>query len=126
MIKLLAQLGLCVCALLSMAAPVLSAELKILTSRAIATVLEVAGPEFERTSGQKLNVVTGFSPELVRQINNGEPFDLIAVPPLVIDRLIKDRKVTADTRVLLVRSEVGVEVRSGAPKPDISTVEACY
>jgi len=102
----------------------LAAEVKIFTSRAIATVLEVIGPEFERTTGNKLNVISGFSPVFVRQINAGEPFDVIASPPGTIDGLMKDGKVLAETRTKLVRSGVGVEVRKGAPKPDISSTEA--
>jgi molybdate transport system substrate-binding protein len=103
---------------------VLAAEVKIFTSRAIATVLEVIGPEFERTTGNKLNVISGFSPVFVRQINAGEPFDVIASPPGTIDGLVKDGKVLAETRTKLVRSGTGVEVRKGAPKPDISSTEA--
>jgi molybdate transport system substrate-binding protein len=103
---------------------VLAAEVKIFTSRAIATVLEVIGPEFERTTGNKLNVISGFSPVFVRQINAGEPFDVIASPPATIDGLAKDGRVLAETRTKLVRSGTGVEVRKGAPKPDISSTEA--
>jgi molybdate transport system substrate-binding protein len=101
-----------------------AAEVKIFTSRAIATVLEVTGPEFERTTGNTLNVISGFSPVFVRQINAGEPFDVIASPPATIDGLAKDGKVLAETRTKLVRSGTGVEVRKGAPKPDISSTEA--
>src|SRR5262249_16841467 len=104
--------------------PAASAELKVLTSRAIATVLDVVGPQFERATGNKLTVVTGFSPELIGRINAGEPFDILAAPPPVLDNMIKAGKLKADTRMLLVSSDVGVEVRAGAPKPDISTVAA--
>jgi molybdate transport system substrate-binding protein len=101
-----------------------AAELKVFTSRAIATVLDKIGPEFERTTGHKLNVISGFSPNFVKQINAGEPFDVVVSPPPTIDGLIKGGKVVADTRTNLVRSGVGVAVRAGAPKPDISSVEA--
>jgi len=101
-----------------------AAELKIFTARAIATVLETIGPDFERTTGHKLKVISGFSPVFVKQINAGEPFDIVVSPPPTIDALIKDRHVIADTRTDLVRSGVGVEVRAGAPKPDISSVDA--
>jgi molybdate transport system substrate-binding protein len=101
-----------------------AAEIKIFTSRAIATVLEKIGPEFERTSGHKLNVVTGFSPIFVKQINAGEPFDIVVSPPSTLDGLIKGGHVIADTRTNLVRSGFGVAVRSGAPKPDLGSVEA--
>lgn len=101
-----------------------AAELTVFTSRAIATVLDKIGPEFERTTGHKLNVLSGFSPNFVKQINAGEPFDVVVSPPRTIDGLIKDGKVIADTRTDLVRSGVGVAVRAGATKPDISSVDA--
>jgi molybdate transport system substrate-binding protein len=101
-----------------------AAELKIFTSRAIATVLDKIGPEFERTSGHKLNVISGFSPNFVKQINAGEPFDVVVSPAPTIEGLIKDGKVSADTRTNLVRSGVGVAVRAGEVKPDISSVDA--
>ena len=53
-----------------------SAELTVWTSRALATVLEVVGPQFERSTGHKLAVTSGFSPEFVKRINAGEPFDI--------------------------------------------------
>ena len=111
-------------ALLTTATSALSAELNIFTARAIATVLEVVGPKFEQDTGHKLNIVTAFSSELVKRINAGEPFDILAVPPPVIGRLIEAGKLRADSRVILSRSDVGVEVRADAPKPDISTVAA--
>src|SRR5207253_9187088 len=101
-----------------------SAELKIFASRAIWTVLEEIGPEFEKSSGHKLNVITGLSSEFVGRINAGETFDVIAVPPPVLDGLIKSGKVAADSKTNLARSAWGVAARAGAPKPDISSVEA--
>ena len=53
-----------------------AAEVKVFTARAIATVLEKVGPEFERTTGHKLNVISGFGPVFLRQINAGESFDV--------------------------------------------------
>ena len=101
-----------------------AAELKIFASRAVATVLEKIGPEFEKNSGHKLNVTMGLSAELVGRINANETFDVIAVPPPVLDGLIKNGKVTADSKTTLLRSAYGVLVRAGAPKPDVSSVEA--
>jgi molybdate transport system substrate-binding protein len=115
---------LALCTIVLHACAIEAAELKVFTSRAIATVLERSGPEFERTTGHKLTVVSGFSPVFVKQIRDGEPFDLVVAPPSTIDALIKDSHVVADTRTHLVRSGFGVAVRAGAPKPDISSVEA--
>jgi len=109
---------------LTAAGSAVSAELKIWTSRALATVLEVVGPQFERATGNKLTVVSGFSPEFVKRISAGEAFDILGSPPPVLDGLIKAGKLRPDSRVVLVRSDVGVGVRAGAPKPDIGTVEA--
>lgn len=101
-----------------------SAELKVFASRAIWTVLTEVGPEFGKNSGHKLNVITGLSPEFVRRINAGEIFDVIAAPPATLDGLISNGKVTADSKTNLARSAYGVAVRTGAPMPDISSVEA--
>jgi molybdate transport system substrate-binding protein len=100
-----------------------AAELKIFASRAIWTVLAELAPEFERNSGHKLNVITGLSSEFVGRINAGETFDVIAAPPAALDGLIKNGKVSADSKTNLARSAYGVAVRAGAPKPDISSVE---
>jgi molybdate transport system substrate-binding protein len=101
-----------------------AAEVKVFTARAIATVLEKIGPEFERTTGHKLNVVSGFGPVFLRQINAGEPFDVFVSTPPTMDSLFKEGTLVPDSRTNLVRSGTGVEVRAGAPKPDISSVEA--
>jgi molybdate transport system substrate-binding protein len=71
-----------------------------------------------------LNVVSGFSPNFVKQIHAGEPFDIVVSPPSTLDALVRDRHVAADTRTNLVRSGFGVAVRTGASKPDIRSVEA--
>jgi len=101
-----------------------SAELKVFASRAIWTVLGEIGPEFEKNSGHKLNAITGLSSEFVGRINGGEAFDVIAAPPAALDGLIASGKVAADSKTNLARSGYGVAVRAGAPKPDISSVEA--
>jgi molybdate transport system substrate-binding protein len=110
-------------ALLSQSAAT-AADLKIFSSRAVATVLEKIGPDFEKNTGNKLNVIVGLSSEFVARINANEAFDIVAVPPPVLDGLIKSGKVVAGSKTLLLRSANGVLVRAGAPKPDVSTVEA--
>src|SRR6185437_3700636 len=86
-----------------------AAELKIFTAREIWTVLNEVGPEFERTTGHKLNVISGFTPEFIKRMNSGETFDILFSPPPVIDALIKQGNLSGDSRTLLVRSDVGVE-----------------
>jgi len=88
------------------------------------TVLSEIGPQFERTSGYKLNVIHGIAGSLANRIIDGESFDVFIGPPVQMDRVIQTNKVIADTRMAVARSGIGVEVRAGAPKPDISSVDA--
>jgi len=111
---------------LVLAQPVIanSAEIKVWTARALATVLAEIGPQFERTTGHNLNISTGLSTEFVRRANAGESFDVMINGSGPVDSWIKDGKIIAATRTSIARSGIGVEVRAGARKPDISSVEA--
>ena len=99
-------------------------ELRVFTTRAIATVLEKIGGDIERAIGRRLRVTTDVAVRMVRRINAGEPFDLLVAAPAQIDELIRAGKVIPGTRIDLARSGIGVAVRAGAPKPDVSTVDA--
>jgi molybdate transport system substrate-binding protein len=103
---------------------VIAAEIKILSTRAIATVLDKVGPEFERTTGHRLSLTTDIAIRMVRRVRDGEPFDFLVAAPGQMDALIKDGKIIPETRTNLTRSGIGVQVRAGAPKPDISSVDA--
>jgi molybdate transport system substrate-binding protein len=101
-----------------------AAELKVLTPRATWTVLNEIGPQFERSSGYKLNVTQGIAATLAKRIIDGESFDIFVGPPPQIAMLMQNNKIIGDTRTAIARSGIGVEVRAGAPKPDISSVDA--
>ncbi len=98
--------------------------IRVFTTRAIATVLDETGPEFERATGHTLAVTTDVAVRMVRRIQAGEPFDFLVAAPEQIDGLIREGRIVPETRTNLARSGIGVEVRAGAPKPDISSVEA--
>jgi len=59
-----------------------------------------------------------------RRIEQGEAFDVAVLVDFQTDGLIKSGKLAADTRANVMKSGIGVAVRRGAPKPDISTVDA--
>lgn len=99
-------------------------EIRVFTTRAIATVLDKIGPQFEQTSGHKLAITTDIAISMVRRIQAGEPFDFLVASPEQIDSLIKEGRIAAETRTNLARSGIGVGVRAGAPKRDISSVDA--
>ena len=111
-------------ALLLLAVGAEAAELKVATIRAGEIVLKELGPEFERTSGHTLRLIVDLAPALARKIEAGEPFDVAILATPVLDRLIARGKIAAATRTDVLRAGIGVGVRPGAPKPDISTVEA--
>src|SRR5256885_6725513 len=101
-----------------------AAEIKIMAPRAIWTILNEAGPQFERATGHKLNVSVDLAAVVTRRVNSGEAFDIAVATPQQIDALVKDGKLLADTRADLTKAGIGVEVKKGAPKPDISSVDA--
>ena len=85
-----------------------AADIAIFTTRAIATVLEKIGPEFERTTGHRLNITTDIAIRMVRRIQAGESFDFLVAAPGQIDRLIQEGRILPETRTNLTRSGIGV------------------
>jgi molybdate transport system substrate-binding protein len=97
--------------------------IKVWTARAIATVLAEIGQEFERTTGHRLEVSSDLPNGFQRRMDAGEHADLLISASARIDDWIKTGKVVSTTRTEMARSHIGVAVRAGSPKPDISTVE---
>ena len=100
------------------------AELNVWTARAIATVLADVGPNFERATGVKLIVTSDLPNGFARRADAREPFDVLISGSTVVDQWIKDGRLIASTRTAIARSGIGVEVRAGGRKPDISSVDA--
>ncbi len=101
-----------------------AAEIKVISSNAVKTVLEELGPQFEKSTEHKLVITFGAAVPLKGRIEKGEAFDLAILTTAAIDDLIKQGKLAAATRADLARSGAGVAVKKGAPRPDISTTEA--
>jgi len=99
-------------------------DLRVWTTRAIATVLAEVGPDFERTSGYHLRVVSDLPAGFARRAAAGEPFDLLISGSSIVDDWARAGRVSAATRVDLARSGIGVAVRTGAPKPGLASVDA--
>lgn len=100
------------------------AELQVWTARAGATVLAEIGPEFEQATGHKLEISSDLPAPFLKRARAGEPFDILISTAGPIDELIGEGRLVKETRATFARSGIGVEVRAGAPKPDISSVEA--
>jgi molybdate transport system substrate-binding protein len=101
-----------------------AAEVKVLASNAVRTVLQEIGPQFEKATENRLATEFGLSAAFKPRIEKGEAFDLTFLPPNQIDDLIKQGKVAADSRAVIAKTGNAIMVRAGAPKPDLSTTEA--
>jgi molybdate transport system substrate-binding protein len=101
-----------------------AAEITVWTSRAIATVLAEIRGDFERATGHRVIVTADLPAAFLRRAQAGERFDLLITGSGPIDEWIRDGKIVANTRTEIARSGIGVEVRTGSPKPDISTMDA--
>ena len=100
------------------------AELKVLTAGAFMQVIEALIPDFEKATGHTVKVEKDTAGGLKKRIAAGEAFDVAVITPVVIEALAKDGKLIAQSHVKVATVGVGVGVREGAPKPDISTVDA--
>jgi molybdate transport system substrate-binding protein len=100
-----------------------AAELKVSASTAVKSVLEQLGPQFEKTSGNRLTFSFGPAATLKEKIDQGGAFDVAILTAPLTDALIKTSKVDPATRTTIARAGLGVSVRAGAAKPDVSTDE---
>jgi molybdate transport system substrate-binding protein len=101
-----------------------AAELVILSNQGATPGVRALADAFSHGSGHKVSVIQEAGPELERRLASGGPADLIASNPTPIVDLVKRGKVVADTVTPFVLAGLGLSVRAGVPKPDISTVEA--
>ena len=101
-----------------------AAEIKVISSNALKTTLEQLAPAFEKATEHKLAFAWGAAVPLKAEIEKGATFDLAVLTTAAIDDLIRQGKLVVATRTALADSGAGVAVRKGAPKPDISTVDA--
>ena len=80
--------------------------------------------QFERATGNKISLHFEVNADIQKKIEAGEAFDVAVLNPPVIEALSKEAKIVAGSRADIGRAGLGVAVRQGAPKPDISSVEA--
>lgn len=106
-----------------------AAELHVMNSGGFTAAYKALAPAYERSSGNTLSTAWGPSmgaaPEAIpNRLQRGEPADVVIMVGYALDELIRQGKVIAASRVGLADSRIGMVVRAGQPKPDISTPEA--
>ena len=101
-----------------------TAELKVLSSNAFKEAYLELVPGFEKATEHKVVTTWAGTNDIIKRMQAGETYDLVIMAGPALDNLIKQGKIVPGSRVDLVKSGVGVAVRAGAPKPDISSGEA--
>jgi molybdate transport system substrate-binding protein len=101
-----------------------AAEIKVLSAVVMKSALDSLAQAFERSEGHKVTMAYAPAGAIRDRIQGGEAFDLTVLPRPIISNLATQAKVAPDSVAVLARSAVSVCARSGASKPDISTVEA--
>jgi molybdate transport system substrate-binding protein len=102
-----------------------AADIKVLAGSAVDTAFAVLIPQFERATGDKvLFDGDGAIGQMAKRVDAGEPVDVLVVSRKQIEALEQNGRLVPGTARVIARMGVGVFVRKGAAKPDISTPEA--
>ncbi|PKU23281.1 extracellular solute-binding protein [Telmatospirillum siberiense] len=104
-------------------------EVKVMISGGMAAAYRELTPEFEQKTGHHIETAWGPSMGTTHdaipiRLERGEKADVLIMVGSALGELVRQGRVVADSRVDLVRSPIGMVVKAGVPKPDISTVEA--
>jgi molybdate transport system substrate-binding protein len=110
--------------LLATSASVSAAEIKLLSALVMKPAIIALSGDFARTSGHALNVSYDSAGAVRNRIQSGEAADATIVQKPAIEALVKEGKIESGSDIILARSGVGAAVRQGAPKPDISSIDA--
>ena len=101
-----------------------AAGINVLCSNSSHAVMKELIPEFERASGYKVAISYETAIQALNSIRDGATADAIILNGPSIDELTKQGRIAPGSSRTLARCGVGIAVRAGAPKPDISSVEA--
>jgi molybdate transport system substrate-binding protein len=100
-----------------------AAEIKVISTRATEELYRELVPQFEKATGHRVTTVFTGTVGVQERIAAGESYDVIIMVDTAINGYIASGKVVAGSRVDIARATIGVGVRAGLPKPDISTAE---
>ncbi len=112
-----------VAVLLIAAAPARAAEIKLLASIAAREAVLDLLPAFERTSGHRVSVTWTGTEAVAKRIADGELADVVLIAAPTVDKLIAAGSLVAGSRADVAKSGIGVALRAGLPRPDISSAD---
>ncbi|MBX9775781.1 MAG: substrate-binding domain-containing protein [Xanthobacteraceae bacterium] len=99
-------------------------DINVLSGAAVEPALLTAADVFRKRTGNTVNITFATTPEIRRRIGAGETPDVIIAPPAALDALAESGKIDGAAQVLLGKVGIGVVIRDGAPRPDVSTTDA--
>jgi molybdate transport system substrate-binding protein len=99
-------------------------EIRVLSSVGIKAVVEELAPQFEKTTKHKVTTVFDLASAQKTRIDAGERFDVAILTPALIDDLIAKGTIASASRAVVARTGLGLMIRGGARKPDVTTVDA--
>ena len=102
----------------------LAVEINVLSGAAVEPGLIVAADIFRKRTGHNVKITFATTPEIRRLVGAGATPDIVIAPHATLDELAKSGKVDGTARVPVGRVGVGVVIRDGGPKPDVSTTDA--
>jgi molybdate transport system substrate-binding protein len=106
------------------AAEASAAELKVLSAGAVRAALQELVPAFEAASGNKLKIEYATAGDVEKKVAAGDEIDVAILTKPRVDKLVREAKIAGGSTQTLARAQIGLAVKKGAAKPDISSVEA--
>ena len=98
-----------------------AADLAVIASNGVKAALEELAPQFEKATGNKVAIKWGVAALMQREIEGGAAFDLAILTSPLIAELAKQGKIAVGSETPIARSAVGIMVRKGAQKPDLTS-----
>ena len=109
---------------ISFAAPAQTAEITVLAGMGVISGVSDLAPAYEKLTGHSVVVRFEQAAAMNEKINSGAQADIAALQPEQVDNFIRQGKMVAGTKTNFAQAGVGVAVKTGASRPDISTVDA--
>lgn len=101
-----------------------AAEVTVMAANAVKGPLLELVSAFERSSGHKIALNWGGTEGIAKKVNDGAMVDVVIIAAANIDKLSSDGKLVAGSRADFAKIGIGIAVRAGLPRPDISSSEA--
>jgi molybdate transport system substrate-binding protein len=101
-----------------------AADIKVLSSGSLKGALSQLVADFQKSSGNTATVEYGPAGAIVARIQRDDAADVVIVSGSQLEKLESSGKVLPGSLVNIAGISLGIAVRKGAPRPDISNVEA--